>query len=86
MPVHLPDEEMSRASGEHINVDSTRSDRRVANGDDEDKDSVPEDTKAIIERADELFEQKEHARTREYLNNELQKCPASVEMVRLLFA
>uniref|UniRef100_A0AAV1UHN3 Regulator of microtubule dynamics protein 1 n=1 Tax=Peronospora matthiolae TaxID=2874970 RepID=A0AAV1UHN3_9STRA len=75
------DEGMYRASGKHIYVDSTRSDRRVTNGDDEDKDSVPEDTKAILERADELFEQKEHARTREYLNTELQEYPSCVEML-----
>ncbi|RQM15365.1 hypothetical protein DD237_005369 [Peronospora effusa] len=48
--------------------------------DDEEKDSVPEDVGAIIERADELFEQDQHAQTREYMKSELSKYPSSVDM------
>ena len=47
---------------------------------------MPEDVEAIIERADELNEQEQHAQTREYMKIELSKHPASVEMVRKDFA
>ncbi|CAI5737903.1 unnamed protein product [Peronospora destructor] len=50
------------------------------NNDDEEKDSVPDDVGAIIERADELFEQEQHAQTREYIKAELSKHPLSVDM------
>ncbi|CAI5729931.1 unnamed protein product [Hyaloperonospora brassicae] len=74
-------EEVSKASKENNNGDTSRSDRRVVHGDDENKNSAFEDAATIIERADELFEQEEHARTREYLKAKLLDYPTSVEML-----
>ncbi|ETO68614.1 hypothetical protein F444_14546 [Phytophthora nicotianae P1976] len=54
---------------------------RHANDADEEKESVPGDIAAVIKRADELFEQGQHAQTREYLKAELPKYPPSVEML-----
>ncbi|POM74520.1 Regulator of microtubule dynamics protein [Phytophthora palmivora] len=53
--------------------------RQHDGGDDEEKDSIPEDIAAIIKRADDLFEQGQHAQTREYLKTQLLKFPPSVE-------
>lgn len=77
---------MSKASKENNNGDTPRSEYRVTNGDDENKNSASEDTATVIERADELLEQEEHARTREYLKAKLLDYPTSVEMVRVEFA
>ncbi|KAL4144193.1 hypothetical protein PRNP1_013332 [Phytophthora ramorum] len=49
--------------------------------DDEEKGDVPGDVESVIKRADELFDQGQHARTREYLKGELPKYPPSGEML-----
>ncbi|GMG15014.1 unnamed protein product [Phytophthora fragariaefolia] len=60
-----------------------RSGHAASNEDDEEKSEIPADIEAIIQRADDLFEQGQHAQTREYLKAELPKYPPSVEMVRM---
>ncbi|KAG3204635.1 hypothetical protein PC128_g1772 [Phytophthora cactorum] len=61
--------------------DITTRPARRGSGDDEEKDCVPGDIVAVIKRADVLFEQGQHAQTREYLKAELPKYSPSVEML-----
>ncbi|RLN46627.1 hypothetical protein BBJ29_004464 [Phytophthora kernoviae] len=53
----------------------------VMGTDDEEKEYAPGDIDAVIKRADALFEQDQHAQTREYLKAELPKHPPSVELL-----
>jgi hypothetical protein len=55
---------------------------RAAISEEEEKGMAPEHIQAIVKHADELFDQEQHAQTREYLKNQLPKYPPSVEMVR----
>ncbi|CAH0478111.1 unnamed protein product [Peronospora belbahrii] len=51
-----------------------------AHNDEEEKDSFLEDVGTIIKRADDLFDQKQYAQTRDYIKAEVSKYPSRAEM------